>query len=75
MDIREGIQMILTVVLATVIILGVCFGVVYWMEKNTCYAKYEECQPEFSVFGGCKIMVEGKRIPADLMWIELIGKE
>ena len=51
--------------LLAIIILSIFAG--YYSQKIQCLSKYESYSPEFSLFGGCKIMWSGKMTPIDIV--------
>lgn len=46
------------------ILLG--FGSIsYFSNKISCYKKYSDYQPEYTLFGGCRIELNGKMTPVE----------
>lgn len=35
----------------------------YLLDKQTCYTAWEDFAPEYSLFGGCRVTFNGKRVP------------
>lgn len=60
-------QILITVLLivATVLILATTFG--FWLDKKICKNKYEAYQPQYSLFGGCKVIWKDKLTPVDII--------
>ena len=37
----------------------------YFSNKISCYKKYSDYQPEYTLFGGCRIELNGKMTPVE----------
>lgn len=40
-------------------------GISYFANKISCYKKYSDYQPEYTLFGGCRIELNGKMTPVE----------
>jgi hypothetical protein len=58
---------ILAVASMFVIIFVVLFGSVYLLERKTCLDSYAEFQPSWGFFTNCRIVVDGKITPVDIV--------
>lgn len=38
---------------------------IYFADKHTCYSAWEDFSPEYGFWTGCRIVVDGKRVPTD----------
>lgn len=38
-----------------------------WTNKKSCYAGYAEYNPEYSFWGGCRIMHDGRMTPTEII--------
>ena len=57
------------------VVMMVLFGIigtpVYFLDKATCHNTYEDFNPTHGLLEGCRVEHNGKRIPADKLWVEL----
>ena len=46
--------------------IGVSIGVAYYLDKNACYSKYSDFQPEYhGLVTGCLVQYKGKTVPVE----------
>lgn len=65
----KGIKMYKTIIVILLIVvgyIGLITGVIYYMDKNACYSKYIDFQPEYhGVITGCLVQYNGKTVPVE----------
>ncbi len=62
---RDIIVLIIIVLIGFASILIPLVSLDYFLQKEKCYAKYSEYQPEFSFWGGCRVVWEGRITPVE----------
>lgn len=52
-----------------VLVIGIALliGFVMWSDSKSCYSGYENYQPKWGVFSGCRVMWDGKLTPVDIV--------
>lgn len=60
---KEIVILITVVAVFTISIIGSAI----FVHKVKCESAYENYQPQFGVISGCRIMVEGKLTPVDIV--------
>ena len=55
----------------TGVLAGVYIAIKYPIESYVCYSKYEDFNPTYGWFEGCRVEHDGSRIPADKLWVDL----
>lgn len=53
--------------LAVAIIVFIALFASYFVAKKACLVSYENYEPQYSIFGGCRIMSDGKLTPVDIV--------
>ena len=43
------------------------YSAAYFVERQSCLSAYENLQPQFGPFSGCRIMVDGVLTPVDIV--------
>ena len=57
---------IIAVLLFVIGFIGLAVGVAYYVEKNACYSKYTDFQPEYhGLVTGCLVQYNGKTVPVE----------
>lgn len=59
----------LIILIATSVCLFILLMVVggFWLDSKYCLTAYQEYQPNWSVWGGCRVMWDGKLTPVDII--------
>lgn len=68
---REHKGFVFVVYVMSMLILACIFIVLlsYVLFKKECLTSYENYQPNFSFFGDCRVMIDGKLTPVDMVKI------
>lgn len=64
METKEVILITIGIVIFTVLITVIP---AYFIGKANCLKSYENYQPNFSIFGGCRVMWKDKLTPVDII--------
>lgn len=63
---KDYIMPALVMLLIVLVFTGILLGVIYCLDKNACYSKYIDFQPEYhGVVTGCLVQYNGKTVPVE----------
>jgi len=55
------------ILMPVISVLAIIFGLAFIIDKSSCLMSYSEYQPQYGFFSGCRIVVDDKLTPVQMV--------